>query len=413
MCTRKSLHVESLRRNRVVLQTTDLLEPCLHSLALSLCKPARLKLASCKAEIGVSRFEARAGCEAMPAGFDYSKWDKIELSDDEDDVHPNIDKASWFRYKHQNRVEKDEDEEKKHLRLQQELQKLEKEYNAFGEAGKEHLKAKKVKAEIDKVQEQLALMEKNKKWNADNMCKTADQKTLVSESRETPGPEPRLQGEAVAEGYCEFIEENEDLLESYIALGSEEDLEKVANFLREHGGKLLQGEHAESYLLLDCLEKEMNDLHQEMAQSARQLQLLTQLREFSRAAGRPARDSVNPIFQKLIEHEGTRESFDETVQNFIQRVERRAVVKKKEMDAEMEEERKKLNPLGPGGLDPLEVFETLPAEMQIAFKTKDAQRLQAAVEALPEEEARYHLQRCEDSGLWVPSQQGSPPPYRA
>ena len=88
------------------------------------------------------------------------------------------------------------------------------------------------------------------------------------------------------------------------------------------------------------------------------------------------------------------------MQNFIQRVERRAVVKKKdsyiasfriwsevvpseEMDAEMEEERKKLNPLGPGGLDPLEasarsersgcqallprkheVFETLPAEMQ-------------------------------------------------
>ena len=27
------------------------------------------------------------------------------------------------------------------------------------------------------------------------------------------------------------------------------------------------------------------------------------------------------------------------------------------------------------------------------------------VEALPEEDARYHLQRCEDSGLWVPSQQ--------
>eukprot|EP00434_Breviolum_minutum_P025460 symbB.v1.2.022496.t1/scaffold1998.1/size93005/4 len=45
----------------------------------------------------------------MPSGFDYSKWDNIELSDDEEDVHPNIDKASWFRYKHQNRVERDED----------------------------------------------------------------------------------------------------------------------------------------------------------------------------------------------------------------------------------------------------------------------------------------------------------------
>ena len=26
----------------------------------------------------------------MSKPFDYSKWDKIELSDDEDDVHPNI-----------------------------------------------------------------------------------------------------------------------------------------------------------------------------------------------------------------------------------------------------------------------------------------------------------------------------------
>ena len=25
------------------------------------------------------------------------------------------------------------------------------------------------------------------------------------------------------------------------------------------------------------------------------------------------------------------------------------------------------------------------------------------VDALPEEEARYHLKRCEDSGLWVPN----------
>lgn len=283
----------------------------------------------------------------MPSGFDYSKWNNIELSDDEEDVHPNIDKASWFRYKHQTRVERDEDEEKKQLALEKQLEKLQKEYDSFGEGGKDHLKAKKIKVELDKVQEELETMEKNKKWNADNMCKTVEQKTVLSDSKDTPGPEPRLQGEAVAQGYCEFVEENEDLLESYIALGEEEDLEKVGNFLRAHGGKLLQGEHAESYLLLDCLEKEMNGLHQEMTQSVRQYQLLVQLREFSRAAGRPARDSVNPIFQRLIEHEGTQESFEETCQNFVRRIEKRAVEKKKEMDAE-----EAANPLGPGGLDP-------------------------------------------------------------
>jgi len=47
----------------------------------------------------------------MSKPFDYSKWDNIELSDDEDDVHPNIDKESWFRMKHRSRVEREDREE--------------------------------------------------------------------------------------------------------------------------------------------------------------------------------------------------------------------------------------------------------------------------------------------------------------
>ena len=44
--------------------------------------------------------------------FDYSKWDNIELSDDESDLHPNIDKESWFRMKHRSRLEREEKEVK-------------------------------------------------------------------------------------------------------------------------------------------------------------------------------------------------------------------------------------------------------------------------------------------------------------
>lgn len=29
---------------------------------------------------------------------DYSRWNNIEISDDEDDTHPNIDTPSLFRY---------------------------------------------------------------------------------------------------------------------------------------------------------------------------------------------------------------------------------------------------------------------------------------------------------------------------
>lgn len=33
--------------------------------------------------------------------IDYSVWDHIEVSDDEDDTHPNIDTPSLFRWRHQ------------------------------------------------------------------------------------------------------------------------------------------------------------------------------------------------------------------------------------------------------------------------------------------------------------------------
>lgn len=57
----------------------------------------------------------------MSKPFDYSKWDNIELSDDEDDVHPNIDKESWFRMKHRSRVEREEQEEKEKAKLREEV----------------------------------------------------------------------------------------------------------------------------------------------------------------------------------------------------------------------------------------------------------------------------------------------------
>ena len=53
--------------------------------------------------------------------FDYSKWDNIELSDDEDDLHPNIDRESWFRMKHRSRVEREDNEAKDKAKIQAEV----------------------------------------------------------------------------------------------------------------------------------------------------------------------------------------------------------------------------------------------------------------------------------------------------
>ena len=59
--------------------------------------------------------------------------------------------------------------------------------------------------------------------------------------------------------------------------------------------------------------------------------------------------------------------------------------------------------MGPGGLDPLEVFKTLPEAMQKAFDAQDIPMLQEVLKTMPNAEAAYHMKRCADSGLWVPS----------
>ena len=37
-------------------------------------------------------------------------------------------------------------------------------------------------------------------------------------------------------------------------------------------------------------------------------------------------------------------------------------------------------------------------------------RVQAAIKALPPQEAEYHMKRCADSGLWVPEGGAAEPP---
>lgn len=47
-------------------------------------------------------------------------------------------------------------------------------------------------------------------------------------------------------------------------------------------------------------------------------------------------------------------------------------------------------------------FDTFWQVLQKCFESKDIASLQKAITDLPEEEARYHMKRCVDSGLWVP-----------
>ena len=52
------------------------------------------------------------------SAINYSKWDNIEISDDEDDTHPNIHTPSLFKWRHEARVKRmDEMQSEKGERL--------------------------------------------------------------------------------------------------------------------------------------------------------------------------------------------------------------------------------------------------------------------------------------------------------
>lgn len=41
-------------------------------------------------------------------------------------------------------------------------------------------------------------------------------------------------------------------------------------------------------------------------------------------------------------------------------------------------------------------------ELKKCFDAQDIPMLQQTIASMPEEDARYHMKRCVDSGLWVP-----------
>lgn len=148
--------------------------------------------------------------------------------------------------------------------------------------------------------------------------------------------------------------------------------------------------------------------------------------ELSKQLDVDPRACVGSFFSRIqIAEVEYKNSFDDELRAFKDRIRKRAAEKVADAVREAEEEEKKAR-LGPGGLDPVEVFESLPEvksasgrweptlrnfslnpsyffqTLQKCFEMQDIPLLQQTIAAMPEEEATYHMKRCVDSGLWVP-----------
>jgi len=338
--------------------------------------------------------------------IDYSKWKDIEISDDEDDTHPNIDTPSLFRWRHQARVDRmAEFEEKKHAvkeGVDKSNRKLAELKKKLKDADDKEDK-KKIESQVDILEKQFADWQKKEAelekqeelapWNADTICQEGFSKTLVHK--------PKVEGPLSEE---DRLKSSQSFMDKY-----KKDIEKFGFFSEWDASKqyMLDNPHlacedTANYLTYWCVNLEMEDKHALMKTVAHQTIVMQYILELAKTMDVPPIACVNSFFTKIAKCDDTyMQGFHSELNAFIARIERRSKEKLDKLMAEVEEEEKEKR-MGPGGLDPVDVYEELPKELQDCFDSKDIAKLQTVLTSMPQEEASVWLQKCIDSGLWVP-----------
>jgi len=324
------------------------------------------------------------------APLSYSKWDRIELSDDEDNFHPNIDNNLMIRLQREKRQQREAEEEEKRKKLEEEG-------------------SQEAKEELDKMERMKKLHVGNisqEKFNSKHEKSTASQSANPSTTKDQKVKVAATNENSFAEGYEEFVQNYKATMLEYAAI--DEDDERSEQYILQHTELL--SEHATGFYLLHCINLQAEGKTRDMRKMARQYLLLTYVCDLAKSMpSRDARDAIKPLFKKMELNREVAEGFAEHLEKYIAHVKTRAEVKKKEMAEQAAEEEEEYVPLkkgeqvGPGGLDPAEVFETLPKVLQDAFGERDIESLKNALQTMATDDAQYHMKRCIDSGLWDPA----------
>ncbi|KAK6168966.1 hypothetical protein SNE40_020110 [Patella caerulea] len=344
--------------------------------------------------------------------INYSKWDHIEISDDEDDTHPNIDTASLYRWKHDARLErmaqaqqKKESFEKGYSSHKQKLAEVKKKLKEADEkselsADLEKLKLEmsdleKQEAEWKKKEEELMKEEKLTPLNIDTICKEGMSKTLINK---VPPPPKQLTDEEKADRQKIFVDKHKSEIKKYGMMQKYEDSQQYLS-----DNLHLVCEETANYLVLWCIDLEIEEKHDLMNHVSHQVIVMQFILELAKSLERDPRSCVRAFFSRIkIGEKQYQDAFNDELEAFKSRIRSRAKAKIDEAVKEYEEEERKKR-LGPGGLDPVDVMETLPEALRECFEKQDIELLKTRILEIPKEEAEYHIKRCIDSGLWVPN----------
>jgi len=349
----------------------------------------------------------------MARPLNYSKWDNIEISDDEDDTHPNIDTPSLFKWRHESRVKRMEELESKKKATSDEKRKKEKEIDALKKkmastSLSEHEMAiiRKGLSELEKEAEEVTEREKSVRdeeqklpWNVDTISSDGFSKSIIN--KQMPRSNEHLTEEEREDKMRIFVKANEKEIKEFGWLKKYDDSKA---YMTER--PYLACEETANYLVIHCLNLELQEKCAAMEQVAHQCICVQYLLELAKQLDVDPRSCISSFFTKIqVADPEYRKAFEDELEAFKDRIRKRAIEKLKEQieETKKEEEIERQERLGPGGLDPVEVFESLPDILKECFESQDIQKLQETIKTMPEEDARYHMKRCVDSGLWKPA----------
>nr|ACI70107.1 Hsp90 co-chaperone Cdc37 [Salmo salar]ADM15924.1 Hsp90 co-chaperone Cdc37 [Salmo salar] len=342
---------------------------------------------------------------------DYSRWSKIEVSDDEDDTHPNIDTGSLFRWRHQARVERMEEFQARKDQLLRDKESVKEKLNQAtlrydqspsDSADKPRLKAllDECKANYDEVirkEADLLHEEKKQAWNIDTICREGFDSSIISSTKDQKEKEVDDY-----DGLTEFVEKYTKEIKTFGMLSDNaESRDYLLNNL------YLVSAHTASYLCLWCIDLAVEEKWALFDLVTRQTTSMQFLMELANKISSPRNKLVDNFYSNMNKNlPEYNKYFNEELAAFQERAKGRADERLKEEIARMEaEEREKR--LGPGGLDPVEVFEQLPKELQECFESRDLDLLKETLTQMPIEDANRYMQMCIDSGLWMADKNAS------
>eukprot|EP01062_Namystynia_karyoxenos_P073182 TRINITY_DN7001_c0_g1_i1.p1 TRINITY_DN7001_c0_g1~~TRINITY_DN7001_c0_g1_i1.p1 ORF type:complete len:509 (+),score=216.38 TRINITY_DN7001_c0_g1_i1:97-1527(+) len=296
----------------------------------------------------------------MPTGragvTDYSKWDRLDDSDDEKHAHPNIDIGLQRRIQRELRGRRFDEDSKKKQELD-EANKRDQErikvIDAALEAGEGDTAGLKQEREalqnaITKRREKMVAIDEHAPLYVDgasgqtNMYKEVlnyggvnrdcgDHKDgfVLPERDEKDDAYHRDGEDKDGMQFFEFGEKHKGLLEQFVKLGAEQ-MSETMDFLIEHAKVMLQ-EHALAWTKLKALEYEMAGQRAEMKHACRQQEVLFAIAELAKVHRRHPGNLIRPFIEGLKDPKRF-SAFVEGVEHFAQQIAQRAVAKRKEQE---------------------------------------------------------------------------------